>query len=387
MNVAVISHAYQDERYLSVLEAMAQIAGIKVTLIHPNRYKGRCFSWDHAHAIAEIAVPVFWGSRQGLFLYWPRALARALDQCVPDVILHEQEVYALNAAQIAACASRRAVPLIQFVWENVDRELSWGRRMLRRYVLARAIGLIAGSGGSQGMHRRWGFSGPIAVASQMGVTPLSTCERPSRAGQTLKVCCVARLVAEKGVDCLLRSVAIMHGRGDGVECVVAGEGPERTRLPALAKDLSIDERVTFCNQLGATQVRELVRWCDVLVLASRRTRRWEEQFGLVLAEAMAEGTIPVGSRTGAIPEVVACEDLLFDENDADGLAAILTRLQRDPAFYLRSQRHALRQARERFAAEIVANQKVQFLREMLHTAAQQAEILLTPGRGLRSRAR
>ena len=60
-----------------------------------------------------------------------------------------------------------------------------------------------------------------------------------------------------------------------------------------------------------------------LVLASLPTRSWEEQFGMVLVEAMAAGTPVIAAATGAIPEVLGGEGRLVEPGDWLGLARLL----------------------------------------------------------------
>jgi len=370
MNLVVISHAYQNERYLSALEAIAKQPGFEVTLIHPEMYKGELCAWTTSPTAHSIPVPVRFGSRQGTFLYHPRALAKALDQARPDVILHEQEVYALGAAQVAFAAAGRSIPLVMFVWENVSRSLAMPRQVLSQYVLATANGVIAGSDQAMQVHRDLGFRGATAVIPQMGV---SACINPiygRRNRSVLKVCFIGRLLPCKGVDCLLRGVADLRRRGVSVSCTIAGQGPELTKLHAVAQQLGIQNRVSFCGQLSADAVQSLLRSSDVLVLPSRRTDAWQEQFGLVLTEAMAEATVTVGSRTGAIPEVIGSEDLLFEEDDFRGLARTLERLACDPHIYIDCQHRLWKRARDVYSAEELAAQRVEFLRGVLQEVRQ-----------------
>lgn len=68
---------------------------------------------------------------------------------------------------------------------------------------------------------------------------------------------------------------------------------------------------------------------DVLVLPSRDEGYVCEQFGLVLVEAMAEGTGIVASDVCSIPEVVKGYAELVPPDSAEALAAVLSRLATD----------------------------------------------------------
>lgn len=65
---------------------------------------------------------------------------------------------------------------------------------------------------------------------------------------------------------------------------------------------------------------------EVLVLPSRQEGFEKEQFGRVLAEAMACGVAVVGSDCGAIPEVIGEAGLVYAQGDVAALAACLERL-------------------------------------------------------------
>ena len=78
---------------------------------------------------------------------------------------------------------------------------------------------------------------------------------------------------------------------------------------------------------------ELYRQMDVLVLPSRTTRTWAEQFGKVLCEALLCGTPVIGSSCGEIPWVINTSGggLLFAEGDAVELAQRIDELRGDPS--------------------------------------------------------
>ena len=131
--------------------------------------------------------------------------------------------------------------------------------------------------------------------------------------------------------------------------VVAGEGPDRERLEALALRLGVADAVRF---VGAIPNEELALWYslgEVFVMPSRSEPPDVEGFGIVFLEAAACERPVVAARAGGVPDAVAdgISGLLVEPNDEEGLARALIELLSDPA-----RRADLgRRARERVLAE------------------------------------
>jgi glycosyltransferase involved in cell wall biosynthesis len=106
---------------------------------------------------------------------------------------------------------------------------------------------------------------------------------------------VGRLAPEKDQALLLRAAAPLLA-GERM-LLLAGDGPERTRLQALAADLGVAARVRL---LGArADVPRLLAALDVFALTSRM-----EGLPLALLEAMATALPVVATPVGAIPAVL-----------------------------------------------------------------------------------
>lgn len=134
---------------------------------------------------------------------------------------------------------------------------------------------------------------------------------------------IGRLSYEKGVDVLIKAIAKIQG----VSCIIAGRGTEKNKLLNLAKNLQLMDRIKFQDSVGYELVPEVMQKFHVLVLPSRTTEKWKEQFGRVLIEAMAVGILVVGSKSGNIPDVIGDCGFLFEEEDIDGLASIILKIR------------------------------------------------------------
>lgn len=167
------------------------------------------------------------------------------------------------------------------------------------------------------------------VVVRCGV-PLSDV-RPKIAGdgKSLRLLTVARLVAKKGIDVLLRAAAELPE----ARVTVAGDGPEREALEALARELGLAERVKFLGAVASEAVPDLLAAADVFVLPCRPDSAGDKDgIPVVLMEAMAAAVPVVSGDLPAIRELV--EDgvsgrLIRPGNVAD-LVDTLSQLRDEP---------------------------------------------------------
>lgn len=164
-------------------------------------------------------------------------------------------------------------------------------------------------------------------------------------GDPVRVLTVGRAVEKKGIDDLLRALALLpadlHWRLHHI-----GGGPLRPRLMALAAELGIAERCRFDGARAQEEVFAAYRDADLFALAARIAGDGDRD-GLpnVLMEAQSQGLACLATRVGAIEELIGDEatGLLAGSGDVPALAAGLQRLMRDPA--LRARLGAAGQAR------------------------------------------
>jgi len=144
---------------------------------------------------------------------------------------------------------------------------------------------------------------------------------------------IARLVPRKGIDSVLRALPAVRRAVPHVADVVCGDGPERPRLEALARELGVLDAVHFAGNVADD---ELARWyclADVFVMPSRSDPPDVEGFGIVFLEAGACERPVVAARAGGVPDAVAdgVSGLLVTPGDVGELGAKLGELLADPA--------------------------------------------------------
>jgi glycosyltransferase involved in cell wall biosynthesis len=140
---------------------------------------------------------------------------------------------------------------------------------------------------------------------------------------------VGNLLPIKGHDVLLRSFAEVQNRFPQVRCQIIGDGPERSRLEALARDLNVSQRVEFLGRRTRDQVADAMRRCSVFALPSRY-----EGFGCVYLEAMSAEKPVIACRGQGIEEIIQHRNngWLIDSADSQSLSIALEALFSDAQF-------------------------------------------------------
>lgn len=98
---------------------------------------------------------------------------------------------------------------------------------------------------------------------------------------------LSRIHVKKGIEFLLEAVSLLKSQLDGYTVTIAGEGDKEyiSFLKSKTKELGIDKMVDFCGGVYGERKWELYRNADVFVLPT-----YSENFGIVIAEALASGT-------------------------------------------------------------------------------------------------
>jgi glycosyltransferase involved in cell wall biosynthesis len=156
---------------------------------------------------------------------------------------------------------------------------------------------------------------------------------------------VGRLSHEKGIEALVRASV-----GARMPLRVIGQGPERSRLEALAERLGANVR--FEGHRSSSELRPLLRGAACLVVPSI----WYENAPMTIIEAMASGKPVIGSAIGGIPEMVEDGEtgLLVPPGDIERLRDAMEKLAGDDGLRRAMGRAARRSAEVKFSLDVHA---------------------------------
>jgi len=154
-----------------------------------------------------------------------------------------------------------------------------------------------------------------------------------------------------GVDRVLRAFAIIQNRIPEARLIVAGDGPERTSLERLARELNL-QNAEFTGRVGHERVVELYDSADIFLNGSEIDNQ-----PLSLLEAFACGLPVVTTDAGGIPDMVVPGKtaLVVPIGEYEQLATNALRLLDDSAL----AQGIIKQAREecqKYQWEAVRNQ-------------------------------
>lgn len=371
--ILFVSHAYVTGVNQGKLAAIANTDEAEVGLLAPKQW--RAVGWkkhlqlETPYDIIRVyPIDIRFSGRVGAFFYHPWQVWQAIQDFKPDLLHVEQEVFSIAAMEFGLISRMTGVPIVVFGWENLDRQLPWPRRVLRRFVLDTVPAIVAGNKDGATLMRQWGYGGEIEVMPQIGVDAqlfIPPGSRPPRDNRAFRVGFMGRLTYQKGLDTLFAAVKLCRDRGCDLRLQMCGSGPDEAELKADAKRLGIDGIVDWLGSVPHAEVPAKMNEFDVLVLPSKTGKTWKEQFGHVLIEAMCLGIPAIGSSSGEIPHVIDRSDAIFPEGDASALADIVQRAIQDPDWYAEIERYGLERVHRLYTHERIAKRLLNLWQRVL----------------------
>lgn len=169
------------------------------------------------------------------------------------------------------------------------------------------------------------------------------------------VASVGLLIERKGHHLVIQALADLPD----TTLLIAGSGPERQNLEALAARLGVGDRLRFLGNLDQSALCDVYNGADALVLASSR-----EGWANVLLEAMACGTPVIGTAVWGTPEVIARPEagILMKDRDAHSIVESVHALRQNLP-----ERAATRRYAEQFDWQATTDGQLRIFRMLIDT--------------------
>lgn len=321
-------------------------AGHDVLVVAPSQTGAHHEETDGNHRVARMRSRVFRPYQNLPISVFPRReMAKLVREFEPDII-HVQSPLGIGLGAVRV-AKRCGVPLIatnhamsENLLDNVRLLAPVARpldALLRRYAAwfyAHALHVTLPTQTAIDMLKPGDFRRPTsAISNGIDVSRFSPGDAPEGFRKRFGipalvpvVLYVGRLDVEKHLHVLVRAVSLLR-EGHAFHVVMVGYGVDRVRLERLAGTLGVRDCVTFTGRIEEEDKPDFFRLATVFAIPSPA-----ELQSISTLEAMASGLPVAAVDAGALGEL--CRDghngVLFDLDDAEGLARGLARILGDP---------------------------------------------------------
>jgi glycosyltransferase involved in cell wall biosynthesis len=305
-----------------------------------------------AQRAAQAGIPIHEVATRAKRARAALVLRKLLSQSQFDIV-HANEPHALTAAWLAGAhkkvpvvASRRVAYLLQ---KNVIAQ--------KRYRMAKRILAVSRFVAASVVESGIPADKVEVVYEGVKIPAMATSEARERARQRWSVTfdehligCVGYLLPEKGQETLVRAMPAVRVKFPGARLLLAGDGPCRERLEALAKQFGLQDAIIFAGFVE--DVAQVYAALDIFVFPSLA-----EPLGTSLLAAMAWGLPILAVASGGVPEYVddAENGLLAAESKPGLVTDGIVRLLSDDSL----REHVGQKARGKMEAQFSASCMVQ----------------------------
>ncbi|AGL16325.1 glycosyltransferase family 4 protein [Actinoplanes sp. N902-109] len=268
-------------------------------------------------------------------------------------------VHHLSKAALASALVPRARPFV-FTEHMTVRYPARSLRAAHRVVLARAARVVCLSEAeAEAKRAAFGLAPARLAVIPNGIAPWPDGPRRRTLGprEPVTLLFVGQLDPIKQVHRAIEALAALPRRF--VLRLVYHRDALRAPLRELARELGVDERVTFAGQRAGAALAREYQQAHVLVLPSA-----SEALPSVVTEALLTGLPVLASAVGGVPGQVRDAGLLVTPDPADSLAAPLTALTGDYDRYAAAAFDRARTIAAEFTVERMVDRHIALYRSL-----------------------
>lgn len=299
--------------------------------------------------LAKYALVLFVEARSADLIYVQNAAASGLPAVLVGMLLGKPVIIKFvgdEAWERATLARKTTLRLEEFLARPEGGLHVRLLMLLQGFVLRRATRVTTPSAYLRdAIVRTYGVSPERALvnynaAEETEVPPFEAARVPRQ------IFTSARLVQWKGVDGIIRALGLLRARIPDARLVIAGDGPEETRLKELAKSLGLESAVEFLGRVSRTETWHLRKSSDVYVLNSTY-----EGLPHTVLTSFAAGIPTIATDIPGTNEAVydGVSGLLVPSGDDAKLAEAIERLMEDPALQERLINGGLELLKDKFS--------------------------------------
>lgn len=284
-------------------------------------------------------------------------LHRELEKQPPDLI----HIQSRSAVKPGLWLARRLnVPYVQSVHDFLQprQRFVWDRRLCRRLIaVSEAV--------RSDLLGKAGLPPELATVIPPGVECGESVAGPVlQPGRVPVVGTAGPLESIKGMPFFLGAAALVLRAQRDVEFLIAGAGPEEYNLRRLARELGINDHVTFVPNL--LDFDEAILAMDVFCLPSL-----QQGIGTIMLEAMALGRPVIATRVGGVYRIIRDNEtgLLVPPSDSRRLGERILELLDQPARARSIGAAGQREVEEQYSVQQMIRQTVDLYREILKLSA------------------
>ena len=330
LKILIIAPAYAVSTNRRWIKEMVSCYGVKVTLLTVrDSEEGGVrifFQRENGETYTIVVGRAAFCSRYTLTFFYTK-IYELIKNLKPDIIeIHAQprSLLALETILLRNLFSPNT-KISFYSAENILNNTYWPFRLIKKFVFKYAQGAHVCSQEVGEVLRREGFKGaieviPLAIDVERFYPKDSSYLRRKLGISGVTIGYLGRISRSKGIVTLLE--AFKNISLPNINLLVVGNGPDAYLLDKYKTNQSL----VFVRGVSPEEVVDYLNCMDILVCPSKTTRRWKEQFGRAIVEAMACEVAVIGSNSGSIPEVIGDAGLIFKEGDKSDLTRKLMML-------------------------------------------------------------